>query len=119
MRRKIFAGSGWVLFAVTLICMLVYAVPKNNTVDFRGYVTNISYNEAEKYVLMETVSVASDQLKAVVIVDDSIQIKDIAGSKFDRKKIKIGDMIDFDYKGRIGEDPYITAEWLSVYPMDA
>ena len=112
--EKILPWIGWVLFAITLFVMLWIAKP-SDTVDFSGVVKSIEYNEQENCTYITASMILQDNSSVIIKVKDNISVKEITGEKMKLEEIKVGDLIDLDYKGKIdGKDSIITAKWIKV-----
>ena len=112
--KKVLSYLGWILFAITLITLFWIAKP-SDTVDFRGVVKSIEYNEQEKCTYITTSIIHDDNSSVIIKAKDSITVKEITGEKMKLEEIKVGDLIDLDYKGKIdGKDSIVTAKWIKV-----
>ena len=112
--KKVLSYLGWILFAITLIT-LFWIVKPSDTVDFRGVVKSIEYNEQEKCTYITTSIIHDDNSSVIIKAKDSISVKEITGEKMKLEEIKVGDLIDLDYKGKIdGKDSIVTAKWIKV-----
>ena len=112
--KKVLSYLGWILFAITLIT-LFWIVKPSDTVDFRGVVKSIEYNEQEKCTYITTSMIHDDNSNVIIKAKDSISVKEITGEKMKLEEIKVGDLIDLDYKGKIaGKDSIVTAKWIKV-----
>ena len=112
--KKVLSYLGWILFAITLIT-LFWIVKPSDTVDFRGVVKSIEYNEQEKCTYITTSMIHDDNSSVIIKAKDSISVKEITGEKMKLEEIKVGDLIDLDYKGKIdGKDSIVTAKWIKV-----
>ena len=112
--KKVLSYLGWILFAITLITLFWIAKP-SDTVDFRGVVKSIEYNEQEKCTYITTSMIHDDNSSVIIKAKDSISVKEITGEKMKLEEVKAGDLIDLDYKGKIdGKDSIVTAKWIKV-----
>lgn len=112
--KKVLSYLGWILFAITLIT-LFWIVKPSDTVDFRGVVKSIEYNEQEKCTYITTSMIHDDNSSVIIKAKDSISVKEITGEKMKLEEVKAGDLIDLDYKGKIaGKDSIVTAKWIKV-----
>ena len=112
--KKVSSYLGWILFAITLITLFWIAKP-SDTVDFRGVVKSIKYNEQEKCTYITTSMIHDDNSSVIIKAKDSISVKEITGEKMKLEEVKAGDLIDLDYKGKIdGKDSIVTAKWIKV-----
>ena len=110
--KKVLSYLGWILFAITLITLFWIAKP-SDTVDFRGVVKSIEYNEQEKCTYITTSMIHDDNSSVIIKAKDSISVKEITGEKMKLEEVKAGDLIDLDYKGKIdGKDSIVTAKWI-------
>lgn len=99
---------------VILAVGVALSIP-SETVDFRGTVTHISFDEAlECYYVKATALTGGN---ATVKVSTSVSVKSIGGDEMSAADIKVGDEIDLDYKGKWkdSETP-IIAKWVRVTP---
>lgn len=112
--EKILPWIGWVLFAITLFVML-WVVKPSKTVDFSGVVKSIEYNEQDNCTYITASMILQDNSSVIIKAKDNISVKEITGEKMKLEEIKVGDLIDLDYKGKIdGKDCVITAKWIKV-----
>ena len=112
--KKVLSYLVWILFAITLIT-LFWIVKPSDTVDFRGVVKSIEYNEQEKCTYITTSMIHDDNSSVIIKAKDSISVKEITGEKMKLEEVKAGDLIDLDYKGKIaGKDSIVTAKWIKV-----
>ena len=112
--KKVLSYLGWILFAITLIT-LFWIVKPSDTIDFRGVVKSIEYNEQEKCTYITTSMIHDDNSSVIIKAKDSISVKEITGEKMKLEEVKAGDLIDLDYKGKIaGKDSIVTAKWIKV-----
>ncbi len=114
--KKAISFLGWGLFAIALVGVIYFAWPKSVTIDFRGGVNEIVFSEEDNCAYIKASMVFADTTTTIK-VNKNISIKDMDGNKMSVEDIKIGDMIDLDYKGKL-ENPtdIITAKWIRVYP---
>lgn len=107
--KKVLSYLGWILFVVTLIAMFWFAKP-SDTVDFSGVVKSIEYNEQENCTYITASMILQDNSSVIIKAKDNISVKEITGEKMKLEEIKVGDLIDLDYKGKIdGKDSIVTA----------
>ena len=112
--EKILPWIGWVLFAIILFVMLWVAKP-SDTVDFRGVVKSIEYNKQENCTYITASMILQDNSSVIIKAKDNISVKEVTGEKMKLEEIKVGDLIDLDYKGKIdGKDSIVTAKWIKV-----
>ena len=112
--KKVLSYLGWILFVVTLIAMFWFAKP-SDTVDFSGVVKSIEYNEQENCTYITASMILQDNSSVIIKAKDNISVKEITGEKMKLEEIKVGDLIDLDYKGKIdGIDSIVTAKWIKV-----
>lgn len=112
--EKILPWIGWILFASTLFVML-WVVKPSRTVDFSGVVKSIEYNEQENCTYITASMILQDNSSVIIKAKDNISVKEITGEKMKLEEIKVGDLIDLDYKGKIdGKDSIVTAKWIKV-----
>jgi hypothetical protein len=113
--KKAFSYLGWILFGITLVGMVYFAFPKKDTCDYRGYVDNITLDTKNSCVWVTATSVFGDPPLKIKI-DDNISIKDMYGNKIVADKIKIGNMIDLNFKEKANDSSKISeAKWVQVY----
>ena len=112
--KKVLSYLGWILFVVTLIAMFWFAKP-SDTVDFSGVVKSTEYNEQENCTYITASMILQDNSSVIIKAKDNISVKEVTGEKMNLEEIKVGDLIDLDYKGKIdGKDSIITAKWIKV-----
>ena len=112
--EKILPWIGWVLFAITLFVMLWVAKP-SDTVDFSGVVKSIEYNQQENCTYITASMILQDNSSVIIKAKDNISVKEVTGEKMKLEEIKVGDLIDLDYKGKIdGKDSIVIAKWIKV-----
>lgn len=112
--EKILPWIGWVLFAIILFVMLWVAKP-SDTVDFRGVVKSIEYNKQENCTYITASMILQDNSSVIIKAKDNISVKEVTGEKMKLEEIKVGDLIDLDYKGKIdGKYSIVTAKWIKV-----
>ena len=112
--KKIFSLAGWILFAITLFVMF-WVIKPSKTVDFSGIVKSIEYNQQEKCSYITASMLLNENTSVVIKVKDNVSVKEVTGEKMNITEIKIGDLIDLDYKGTIdGKNSIITAKWIKV-----
>ena len=112
--KKVLSYLGWILFAITLVAMFWIAKP-SKTVDFSGVVKSIEYNEQEKCTYITTSMIHDDNSSVIIKAKHNIYVKEITGEKMKLEEIKVGDLIDLDYKGKIdGKDSIVSAKWIKV-----
>ena len=112
--KKVLSYLGWILFAVTLIAVFWFAKP-SATVDFSGVVKSIKYNEQENCTYITTSMIFDENSSVIIKAKDNISVKEITGEKMKLEEIKVGDLIDLDYKGKIdGKYSIVTAKWIKV-----
>ena len=112
--KKFLSCLGWILFAITLVAMFWVAKP-SKTVDFSGVVKSIEYNEQENCTYITASMILQDNSSVIIKAKDNISVREVTGEKMKLEEIKVGDLIDLDYKGKIdGKDSIITAKWIKV-----
>lgn len=112
--KKVLSYLGWILFAITLVAMFWIAKP-SKTVDFSGVVKSIEYNEQEKCTYITTSTIFDENSSVIIKAKDNISVKEITGEKMKLEEIKVGDLIDLGFKGKIdGKDSIVTAKWIKV-----
>ena len=89
--------------------MFWFAKP-SDTVDFSGVVKSIEYNEQENCTYITASMILQDNSSVIIKAKDNISVKEITGEKMKLEEIKVGDLIDLDYKGKIdGKYSIVTA----------
>ncbi len=120
--KQILLGSGALVLAAVIIATAIYLVPAK-TVDFRGYVQEIYFddtNDGSKQVAaIHCTDVFGGNSTYTVYAEYDIRIADISGKKMTLDDIKQGDMIDLDYKRKAGKNGERYAKWISVCPNTA
>lgn len=119
-------GKFIVLYVVS-ICLIFGIVylpdvlsPKAQTLDFRGYVTDVVVDSENSAVTIYATYVNSEA-KAEIKAETKISCLYLDGRAFPITSLKKGDMIDLDYKGQWGLDGdgvmQAEAQWLTVCPI--
>lgn len=112
--KRTLSYLGWILFGVALIAMFWFAKP-SATVDFSGVVKSIEYNEQENCTYITTSTIFDDNSSVIIKAKDNISVREVTGEKMKLEEIKVGDLIDLDFKGKIdGKDSIVTAKWIKV-----
>lgn len=112
--KKVLSYLCWILVSVTLLAMFWTAKP-SKTVDFSGVVKSIEYNEQEKCTYITTSMIYDENSSVIIKAKDNISVKEITGEKMKHEEIKVGDLINLNYKGKIdGKEIIVTATWIKV-----
>lgn len=120
-------GRFIVLYVVS-ICLILGIVflpnklfPKAQTLDFRGYVTDVVVDSENDEVKIYATYINSEE-KAEIKALTKISCLYLDGRTFPITSLKKGDMIDLDYKGQWGLDGngvmQAEAQWLTVCPLN-
>ena len=112
--KKILCFVGIAAVAVVLSVGIAMSLP-SRTVDFRGTVTAISYDETLDCYYVKAMSVTGGT--ATVRINSGVSVKTLGGDEMSADEIKAGDDIDLDHKGKWtdAETP-IIAKWVKVTP---
>lgn len=112
--KKLFIIIGTVAVAVILAVGVALSIPAR-TVDFRGTVDSITYDEAEDCYYLKATSLTGGI--ATIRVASDVSVKSLGGDEMSASEIKAGDDIDLDYKGKWtdAEIP-VLAKWVRVTP---
>ena len=116
MAKKVFAYLGWGLFVFAIIYV---ALPRNNTVDFRGIVSSVTFNDESNYIYIQATMIFGNAPRTIR-VSPSISVRNgINGNRMQVADISYGDMIDLDVVGD-WDDPTsaIVPRWIRVFPKD-
>ncbi len=118
--KQILLLSGALLLAALIIAAAIYLAP-GKTIDFRGYVQEIYFddtNDGSKMVAaIHCTDVFGGDSTYTVYAEYDIRITDTSGEKMKLDDIRPGDMIDLDYKRKTGENGERFAKWISVCPQ--
>ena len=121
--KSIKAVLPWFLFSCACLILSVFLLPniifpRAQTLDFRGYVQEIDINYEENVALISANAVWGSEHKVLITVPLNTSCLLLDGRNIPVDNIKIGDMIDFDYKGQWGlnDDGVFegTAKWITV-----
>ena len=119
--KQILILSGALLLAALLIAAAIYLAP-SKTIDFRGYVQEIYFddtNDGSKQVAAIHATNAFGEGSYTVYAEYDIRITDMSGNKMKLDDIRPGDMIDLDYKHKVGKNGERYAKWITVCPQAA
>ncbi|WP_321388545.1 hypothetical protein [uncultured Enterococcus sp.] len=113
------------LLSVGLILAIFYLpdrlFPKAQTLDFRGYVNEVTV-DSDNNVVTIYANVIHSEAKAEIKASTKISSSYLDGRAFPITSLKEGDMIDLDYKGEWGLDGngvmQAEAKWLTVCPLN-
>ncbi|MBQ9801760.1 MAG: hypothetical protein IJW51_01645 [Clostridia bacterium] len=118
--KQVLLGCGALLLAALIVAAAIYLAPAK-TVDFRGYVTEIYFddtNDGSKMVAaIHCTDVFDNGSTYTVYAEYDIRVTDISGEKMTLDDIRPGDMIDLDYKHKTGKNGERYAKWITVCPQ--
>ncbi len=114
--KKAVTYIGWILAGLFLVGMIYFAIPKNSTCDFRGYVEAVDTDQKNDCVWL-SVKMIFDETATKIKVNDNIRIQYHEGNKISADDIQVGDMVDLDVK-RQTDSEFYEAKWISVYPKN-
>lgn len=117
--KHILLICGALLLAALLIATAIYLAPAK-TIDFRGYVQEIYFddtNDGSKQLAAIHATNAFGEGGYTVYAEYDIRITDISGNKMKLDDIRPGDMIDLDYKHKVGKNGERYAKWITVCPQ--
>ena len=115
--KKVFPYIGWILFGISLIGLVYFAIPKNTTCDFRGYVQQVEI-DTENDCTWLSVTMVFDETPTKIKVGNRTSVSYHKGEKTTTDKIKVGDMVDMDVKKQQDDVNYYEAKWVRVYPKE-
>lgn len=120
--KKILICCGTLVLAALIIATAIYLAPAK-TVDFRGYVQEIYFDDTNdgtpKIAAIHASGVFDKNSTYTIYAAYSIRITDINGKEMALSDIRPGDMIDLDYKHKTGKNGERYAKWISVCPIAA
>lgn len=118
--KQILLGCGALLLAALIIASAIHLAP-TKTIDFRGYVQEIYFDDtnddSEKIAAIHCTDVFDNGSSYTVYAAYDIRITDTGGRKMTLDDIKPGDMIDLDYKYKTGKNGERYAKWIMVCPQ--
>lgn len=114
-RKMLIATAALAAVALT-VALCICLSPSYATVDFRGYVTDISFDGTGELATITATDVFDNGGCYTVLAEEGIRVTSLGGAKMSLSDIKPGDMIDLDYKRKTGSDGTHYAKWISVCP---
>lgn len=110
-----FLFIGITIIALILIMGIILSL-QGKTIDCRGTVESISYNENDKCTYI-TVKGVYDGPIYTIKVKANISVKTTSGEKMSITDIQVGDEILLDYWGKWkGAETPLTAKWIKFMP---
>jgi hypothetical protein len=114
--KKWFIYLGWGLFIIAFAGLL-FALRPNNTVDFRGTVDEITFNDESSYTYIQATMVFGTNPRTIRVGSNISVSNSLDGSRMQAADIKAGDMIDLDVRGNWDEPTaIIIPRWIRVFP---
>lgn len=111
---RIYAGIGIFLLVMLIAVGILISIP-SDTVDFRGTVDSIVFNDEENCAYITATGVFGEHME--ICASGGILVQDLSGNKYNIKAIRPGDMIDLDYREYPAEDTaLVSAKWIKVSP---
>ena len=107
------------LLCVALIAAIGAVMPREKTVDYRGIVKSVEYDQQDKCTYIDTYMIYDESSSVIIKAKPGTSVKYVSGEKCSLSDIKVGDMIDLDYRGKIdGYGSVVTAKWIKVAQME-
>lgn len=112
--KKAWGIAGWVLFGIAAVGLVLLALPKESTRDFRGYIEEIQA-QPDGRLLVTIAEVASEDSRICLMVGPDTSLEDMEGKALDAGSLQAGRLIDADKAGGMAERSYYEAKWIRVY----
>ena len=104
---------------ILLLCgatWLICSALQSDTVDFRGYVNEVTYDTEKESAVIYATGVFNSEPFAFR-VGKRVSVKNSTGDRISVEDIRPGDMIDVDYKGQFdNETKSVDVRRLEVWP---
>ncbi len=97
--KKALLYLGWALFLVFAVISTILMFNKEDTVDLRGTVKEITFSQNAAEI--KVTPIFNEDNVITITADKSIKVKTVYGEKYSLEKIKSGDQIDVNYKGEL------------------
>lgn len=112
--KKAWGIAGWVLFGIAAAALVLLAIPKDSTCDFRGYIEEIQ-TQPDGRLLVTIAEVVNEDSHIRLMVGPDTSLEDMEGKALDAGSLEAGRLIDADKAGGMAEGSYYEAKWIRVY----